>query len=178
MRYATLFIGAILCLCIACTGCHSAKKGVMKKASCLTEQSDSAIVKALGDSVASIITKADKVIVNDLFEELPEGTPHELTLSKGSVETLKFIIENPANFLTYQPVYGVFTPSVIFTFKGKKGREVKMECDFGLGKYRLVDAKGDMICRYDMSGTSLLRFTAALYPADTILKLTLESLKK
>lgn len=178
MRYATLFVGAILCLCIACTGCHSAKTGGMKKASCLTAQSDSALVKAVGDSIASIITEAGKVTVCDSLPELPATTRRELTLSKGSVETLQFIIENPANFLTYRPVYGVFTPSVVYTFSGKKGREVKMECDFGLGKYRLIDASGKMICRYDMSGTALLRFTSALYPDDSLLKLTLESRQK
>ncbi|MDE6555405.1 MAG: hypothetical protein K2K55_00400 [Duncaniella sp.] len=153
-------------------GFQSCQSLRMSRVSCLSALSDSTVTKVVGDSLGYILADPDRVTVSR------KGADGELTLSKGSVETLRFLMANPANYASDRPVYGVFTPSLTYRFYGIKGRQLNVCCDFSLRKFSLVDADGKQIGRYDMADDELLRFSLGIYPDDSFLNLILQSRQK
>lgn len=131
---------------------------------------DSVASTTMGDSIYSIIVSAGEAKVTNLSISLPENCDKELTLKGDAVKTLLFLIENPANYSSDTPVYGIFNPSVTYTFtKGK--RIVTVAYDFGLKKWAVKNANGENIIIRDLKqGEELLRFTRILYPADPLLQ--------
>lgn len=167
MKLFAKIAAATLCLCIALSGCGCLRS---HKVSCVGNSADSlAMTKALGDSATRVILDAGEVTVYNSSKELPEKAGRELRLNSGAISTLKFLLQDPANYRSNNPVYGEFKPTVTYTFKWRR-KEIKVACDFGLGKYSVAGNDGRQLAMYDLRNVDMLRFALALYPDDKLLQ--------
>ncbi len=89
-----------------------------------------------------------------------------------------FLFFDSNNFKSNRVVYGHFSSSARFVFKASKKRIVYLEFDFGLRKWRMLDATGKIICISDMEETNLqfLRLVRLLFPRDITLNLMFNNL--
>lgn len=167
MKLFAKIAAATLCLCIALSGCGCLRS---HKASCIVTSADSlAMTKALGNSATRVILDAVEVTAYNSSKDLPVNAKRELWLNSGAINTLKFLLQDPANYRSNNPVYGTFKPTVTYTFKSHR-KEIKVACDFGLGKYSVVCNDGRQLAMYDLRNNDMLRFALALYLDDKLLQ--------
>lgn len=167
----TLRISLAVALAIAAmvlTGCCTHRKG----ATGLGDMSfgcDSAATALTGDSIYTVLMKAKKIVAIDKSTSLPKDCDSVKVLKPDAAAALRLIIENPENYRSDIPVYGLFKPSMEYRFSQGK-RSVTILYDFGLGKWGIADASGKLLLRRDLSNDDALRFSRRLFPKDTLLE--------
>ncbi len=166
----------VLGMCSSC--CASPKE---KVSIFFTSQKEDGYGKILKDSIVSIVINA-KTITCELQSKNPIDTLRQDTI-KIVPEKLHSIIQylffNTDNFQSADTVYAKFDSWVRYKFETKKKQAVYLELDFGLRKWRLLDANNKAICTQDMKelNTQFLYFTRLLFPKDLTLNLMSENLK-
>lgn len=132
-------------------------------------QVDSAVTAVMGDSISSILSAAKHVKAIDKCISLPSNCDSVRNLKSDATNTLRFLIESPDNFVSDNPVYGYFNPSVIYIFNDGN-REISILFDFGLKKWGIADASGKTFFTRDLKSNELLRFSRKLFPCDPLLE--------
>lgn len=94
-------------------------------------------------------------------------------LPKETYPVLDFLFWNPTNFESNDIVYGNFRPSVSYIIKERRNKQVTLQFDFGLKKWRILDKDSQVVLGADLKDENLplLRFTRTLFPKDTTLQL-------
>ena len=175
IRYLTM----LLIILSMCTSCVASPAGEIKDF--FESQKEDGYGKVINDSIASIMFKA-KSITCELQSQNPADTLRTDTLV--SVPTkmhpvVFYLFFNKDNFQSSDTVYGKFETWACFKFEAKKKQTVFLELDFGLKKWRLLDANKKVICAQDMKENSaqFLHFTRLLFPKDLTLRLLNDNLK-
>lgn len=127
---------------------------------------DSLMTVALGDSICDIISNAKTVNAEILgYKDTTFQTVDIKKLTKEQVAILDFILNNPANVASNDTIFGKFLPNISFRFICKK-QEVYVVLDFGLGKWKINDVNGQLLCEFDLKSPEMLRFAHLLFPDD------------
>lgn len=134
-------------------------------------QKEEGYAKCLNDSVANILINANKINCQLMLERDSTDTDSVVKLPSKLNIIVKYLFLNKDNFQSNSTVYGLFHPWVIYKFQQKK-KELSLELDFGLKKWKLIDAKNEVIAQGDIKQDyfELLRFTTMLFPNNTKLQ--------
>ena len=173
MNQAALNIGIILLIFMTCINCNAKPKS--KSHSIFQTEKHLGYGNALKDSIADIVINAKKAtcllvaksptdsLRNDSICELPK----ELTT------VAQYLLLDPANYKTNTTVYGIFRPWGCFCFEAKKKQRIYAEVDFGLAKWRLLDADMRPICMFDMKENrpQFIRLVHLVFPNDKTLEM-------
>lgn len=157
-----------------CVSCIASPRGG-KKGNVFLAQKDAGYGKMISDSVASIMFNA-RNITCELQSKNPSDTLRQDTVTVVPPRmhpVVHFLFFNESNFRSDDTVYGKFEPWVCYQFKAKRRKAVYLELDFGLRKWRLLDADKKQIGTADMKENSVqfLYLTRLLFPEDVTLKM-------
>lgn len=130
---------------------------------------DSTASSFMGDSIFSIFTSARSATAVNKSISLSNTTDTTVILKPDATATLRFMIETPDNYLSDNPVYGLFNPSVIYIFKSGK-KEISVVFDFGLEKWGISDEAGKLLFTRDLRNNDILRFSRHIFPTDPLLE--------
>lgn len=127
---------------------------------------DSVVTKALGDSVCSIIEKARTMrLFTVTAPDDTVNTPGSVIVPMKDRSLVKFIITNPDDYESDVVTYGIFVPQFGVQFATRK-EEVSIYYDFGLRKWQLRNAKGDVLLERDLKSGNMFRFARTAFPDD------------
>ncbi|MDE6158728.1 MAG: hypothetical protein K2F69_01290 [Bacteroidaceae bacterium] len=131
-----------------------------------TTAKDSVMLKALGDSIYTVLTEAKTVSASLKLKTKDNNNDSivNVKVSKKDKYVLDFILSAPSNYVSDDTVYGKYVPNFSLTFNAAKGQSCIANFDFGLGKWNICDAKGKEIVRYDLPTTDVLRLANQLFP--------------
>lgn len=150
----------VFLLLMTVSACHAAKTSRVV-------QTDSCLVKALGDSISQIVTSAKSIKAYVWKSENHKDIKtNAKRLNKSQRGILHFILADSCMVKGNAIVYGKFTPCLGFVFKKSCSKKVYIDVDLGLGKWSVNDRNGKLIKQFDIEGNDLLRFSAMLYPSD------------
>ncbi|MBD5187555.1 MAG: hypothetical protein HDS96_00330 [Bacteroidales bacterium] len=138
---------------------------------------DSCVVKALSDSICNIITNADSITIARLKikgDTISETDRKKLNTYESTL--VNYIVTTPGYYQTNVPVYGLFFPQIEVSYKHKE-EAISMRYDLSLKKWYAYNNSGSELCGFDISDSSMLRFSSIIFPNDTLLEtlLTLPS---
>lgn len=137
--------------------------------------------KVLSDSISNIIIDANKISCKLIKENCEDSISKQNFMEVPSkfCPTVKFLFLNEQNFQSNDLVFGQFAPWVEYVFYAKKKGRVKLELDFGLRKWRLLNQENEQIFGGDMKEMNMqfLYLTRLLFPNDEILNLLNEKIK-
>lgn len=179
MTIFTRSLSMLLIVFTMCTSCNASSKDEIKKL--FDSQKELGYGKVMKDSVASIIFDA-KTVTCELQSKNPADTLRQDSISKVPeklVPALQYLIANPDNYQSNDTVFARFNSWVCYKFEAKKKQVVYLEMDFGIKKWRLLDAKKKVICGSDMKENNMqfIYFTRLLFPKDKTLELLNNNLK-
>lgn len=132
--------------------------------------SDPAIASGLNDSIRGILTAPDKVTITRLkldVDTLKPGEPRALNAQERYL--IDFLMSNPENYASNEPVYGMFIPQVEVTYSAG-GAAVNLQYDLGLKKWGIFTADAPFIAFHDIPGTDMARAFNLICPNDTLLQ--------
>lgn len=133
-------------------------------------QVDSVMKFSIGDSVSNIILEAKIITLTRLQEDKDVLT---MKLDSKQKDLTKFLISTADNYRQNTIVFGLFMPSLYFTFfKGKEN--VKVYFDFGLSKWKIVDEEKKIVAIFDLKSNEILRLCNTLLPQDEFLTFILK----
>lgn len=172
-------LSLLLIVFTLCTSCNASPKSDMLKI--IESQKEAGYGKLMKDSVASIVFDA-KAVTCELQAKNPTDTLRTDSISKVPeklVPALQYLIANPDNYQSNDTVFARFNSWVCYKFEAKKKQVVYLEMDFGIKKWRLLDAKKKVICGSDMKENNMqfIYFTRLLFPKDKTLELLNNNLK-
>lgn len=161
--YATILSTIVATLafatCAAGTGRHNQR-------TLHTLQTDSMVRQAVGDSIFTLITQAQRVEVSLVPASQDSLTNHQsIKLDRSEREILNFVLSDIRNFQSDDTVYGKFQPTLRITYKRKKQTCI-LNFDLGLRKWNICSPNGTEWKRFDLEPYNLLRFTYILFPKD------------
>lgn len=169
----------LLLVFMTCTSCIATQKKNVKRM--LHAQKEMACGNAVKDSIADIIVNSKCIVAQLQAQAAGDSvrTDSVCKVPKDMKTVLKYLFLDERNFQKNDVVYGPFTSWISYTFSICKHRTMVLEMDFGLRKWRLLDAEKKVVCCYDMTQTNLemLRFSRMLFPKDSSLKLIEENYK-
>ena len=169
---------AIAAIVLFCVDCQAVRKDNPKKNPCSEVSSECSSV--LGDSISDILFEARKITCR-LVGKAPGDTLRRDTVRvvpARLVPVAQYLLADPYNFKTDNIVYGEFHAWASLEFDGRKKRRVRLELDFGLAKWRLLDAGGKQLCRRDMAANrrQFIRLVRTMFPDDLTLKMLNDNL--
>lgn len=143
------------------TNC-SAKTPITKSPNAF--ESDTLVVKELGDSICSLLERARKIRAFTIT--LPgDSLTHIQSVSVPTTDKalVKFIVTDPANYETDVVTYGKFAPQFGMSFSTRKAA-VFIYYDFGLHKWQIKNDKGDVILERDLKSRDMFRYARIIFP--------------
>lgn len=161
-----LTIKIVMFVVMACsiTTCCSAHPSKSDKCNVSSENKDSVMRKAVGDSIYTIISEAKKIKAEIVRLEADSTSLQEVLLLKCKlIPLVKFVLSDPKIYNGSTPAYGSFMPcfSLIFTTK----KETCMaRFDFGLKRWAICDGNGNTLRTFDLSSDDMLRVADLLFP--------------
>lgn len=135
----------------------------------ISAQGDSTVTEVMGDSIFSILSSARTTQAIDKSISLPAGCDSVINLKADATNALRFLIGSPENYVSDNPVYGLFNPSIIYIFRDGN-RQISALFDFGLKKWGIADKSGKILFTRDLKSNELLRFSRQLFPCDPLLE--------
>lgn len=122
---------------------------------------DNVISKKIDIEHAGVIMNADSIVANLTVWEA-DSLPSK-TLSPCMCSIVKYTLCQPVMYSTDKRVYTAFYADVrLIIYKGDAS--LTIELDYNINKWRLVDDKGEQICRYDLKNSELLSMMHELWP--------------
>ena len=146
----------------------------------MNSEIDTCFKKYLSDSIVAIIDDAKSVRM-ELHAALQDSASTDsVRVSKEIGGLVKFVILDDDSFLSDAPAKGLFRPWATIVYEGKKKKTVSVELDFGLWKWRIVDAERKVICTRDMGKNKkqFFRIINTLFPENQKLKTYYEFVTK
>lgn len=137
---------------------------------------DTCYKKFVSDSIVAIIDEAKDakfVLHTALQDSMSKDT---VRVSKKIDAVVRFVIFDDGSFQSDNAVKGMFRPWTTIIFECKKKKSVSVELDFGLWKWRIVDAGGKVVCTRNMGGNrkQFFRIVGAVFPDNQKLKIYYE----
>lgn len=131
---------------------------------------DSLVHNALGDSLYSVITTSKRVMaVLPTNPADKESLPQEVRLDKKFLPVVEFILTDSKNYESNAIVYGLFRAGFTLVFE-QRSKSYNAEFDFGLKKWRICDAAGNVLMTFDLKSSEMLRFATRVFPEDANLR--------
>lgn len=132
-------------------------------------ENDSIVAVALGDSIFNIIKNAKAVTAEIIgYTDSTKAETPPVKLSKEDLSILKFLIQNPQNVASNNTVFGKFMPNINFKFQCKS-QICQLSFDFGLKKWQIRDAQGNVLKTFDLGSPEVVHFASRLFPNDDYL---------
>ena len=151
---------------IACTAGTSGVTDMQSDLNMPTPVFDSVTTAALGDSICDIIANAKTVKAEILgYKDSSFVSVDNKELTKEQIAILDFLLDNPANVASNDPVFGLFMPNISFRFINKR-KEIYVVLDFGLRKWQFKDVNGQLLKEFDLKSPEFLRFAHTIFPDD------------
>ena len=147
----------LLALLFTTTSC-SAKNKKTETGYTPMERSEAMLRKAVGDSIASIVLKANHV-------EISTDSCASIKLNADERAIVKYLIADTCNYSSDTKVFGEFIPYLYVKFKHRK-KVVAVLYDFRLHKWMMKGANEKLLCMYDLKSTDILRFASIAMPKD------------
>lgn len=168
----------LVCSQSLCISCAASDKKEFK--TILTANKENGYAKVLNDSVANIILDAKRVTCY-LQSKTQEDTLRQDSVNKlpsKVVPVFQYLILRPENFSSDHVVYGNFENWVCMKIEASRKKVIFIELDFGLSKWKLLDADKKQILQRDMKENNilLLDFVRMLFPNDLSLKILYNNL--
>lgn len=179
-NYYLQSILSMLISLILCTSCCKASDREVPQ-SIFVSQKENGYGKVLTDSVVNILLKSNRIQC-ELQSKNPIDTARTDTsriLPSDMRSVLRYLILQESNFNSNDTVYGHFETWVSYKFQMNKKKIVYLQLDFGLHKWRMLNANKAIITEQDMKENNLqfVHFTRLLYPEDKTLKLLNDNLR-
>ena len=134
---------------------------------------DSVVTAAIGDSICDIISTAKTVNAEILgFKDSSFVAVENKQLTKEQIAILDFLLDNPVNVASNDTTFGRFMPNISFRFISKR-KEIYVELDFGLRKWKVKDVNGQVLKEFDLKSPEFLRFARTVFPNDEFINLML-----
>ena len=122
---------------------------------------DNVIVKQIGLDHARVIMDADSIVANPTVWENDTLPTKELSPCMRSI--VQYTMCQPVMYSTDKRVYSAFYADVrLVIYKGDT--ILTIELDYNINKWRLIDDKGNQICRHDLRNSELLSLMHELWP--------------
>ena len=122
---------------------------------------DNVITKKIGVEHAGVIMKADSIVANLTVWEA-DSLPSK-TLSPCMCSIVQYTLCQPIMYSSDKRVYSAFYADVsLVVYKGET--VLTIELDYNINKWRLIDDKGNQICRHDLKNSELLSMMHELWP--------------
>lgn len=129
-----------------------------------SDNNDSIVMAALGDSIFNIIKNAKSISAEEIsYADTSKENATSVKLSKDELTILKFLLCNPKNVASDNTVYGRFLPNISFKFKYKK-QECALLFDLGLEKWQVKDANDSILNTFDIKSPEFARLASQLFP--------------
>lgn len=125
------------------------------------QRSEVMLQKAVGDSIANIILKANQV-------EISTDSCASIKLNADERAVVKYLIADTCNYSSDTKVFGEFIPYLCVKFKHRKKVVVALY-DFRLHKWMIKGANERLLRMYDLKSTDVLRFASIALPKDKYL---------
>ena len=171
--HTTLHIGVVLLIFMACINCHAKSRN--KSQYVFQTEKHLGYGKVLKDSIADMITNAKKVTCQLVAQNPTDSLRNDsiCELPKELTPVAQYLLLDPANYKTNAIVYGIFRPWVSLCFEARKKQRIYAEVDFGLAKWRLLDADMRPICMFDMKENrpQFKRLVRLVFPNDKTLEM-------
>ncbi|MCH5224978.1 MAG: hypothetical protein J1D77_03220 [Muribaculaceae bacterium] len=128
---------------------------------------DTILQNALEDSVCHIILESKKITITQLPFQSDSTIPlSSKKIKQKNLSLIRFIVNNPENYLSNKPVYGEFIPQIEVKYNLKK-RIIVLKYDFGLRKWGVFDHEEKCIAMFDLASDDMLRYACQLFPDNT-----------
>jgi hypothetical protein len=159
-----LFLLLVLSVLAVNVGCYAKSEENHSLSSSSVAKTDTIMQKALGDSLYRVISHARKIEISTIPPQT-DSVSQKVTLRVSSKRkgVLNFIVSNPKNYLSNTIVYGVFMPQFQVNYYLKQ-ELVTLKYDFGLKKWGIFDAMGNIVCMFDLASDNMLRFAHINFP--------------
>lgn len=125
------------------------------------QRSEVMLRRAVGDSIANIILKANQV-------EISTDSCASIKLNADERAVVKYLIADTCNYSSDTKVFGEFIPYLCVKFKHRKKVVVALY-DFRLHKWMIKGANERLLRMYDLKSTDVLRFASIALPKDKYL---------
>lgn len=155
-----LMIIELLALLFTTTSC-SAKNKKNETGYTPLQRSEVMLRKAVGDSIANIVLKANQV-------EISTDSCASIQLNADERAIVKYLIADTCNYSSDTKVFGEFIPYLCVKFKHRK-KVVVVLYDFRLHKWMMKGANEKLLRMYDLKSTDILRFASIALPKDKYL---------
>lgn len=155
-----LMIIELVALLFSTTSC-SAKNKKNETDYTPMQRSEVMLRKALGDSIANIVLKANQV-------EISTDSCASIRLNADERAVVKYLIADTCNYSSDTKVFGEFIPYLCVKFKHRKKVAVALY-DFRLHKWMIKGANERLLRMYDLKSTDILRFASIALPKDKYL---------
>lgn len=155
-----LMIIELLALLFTTTSC-SAKNKKDETGYTPTKRSEVMLRKAVGDSIASIVLKANHV-------EISTDSCASIKMNAAERAVVRYLIADTCNYSSDTKVFGEFVPYLCIKFKHRT-KMVAMLYDFRLHKWMIKGANEKLLRMYDLKSTDILRFASIALPKDKYL---------
>lgn len=123
-------------------------------------------ITVVSDSILDIISNGRITAVN--HSQFMVKGDSVINIGSKDAAVVRFLVLDPENYMSDDPSFGMFVPSVDYQFHDGK-RSVTASFDFGNSKWSLSDASGARIITRDLRSGELLRFSRILFPNDSLL---------
>jgi len=155
-----LMVIELLALLFTTTSCSAKNK---KNGTDYTpmQRSEAMLRKAVGDSIANIVLKANQV-------EISTDSCASIQLNADERAIVKYLIADTCNYSSDTKVFGEFIPYLCVKFKHRKKVVVTLY-DFRLHKWMMKGANEKLLRMYDLKSTDILRFASIALPKDKYL---------
>lgn len=122
---------------------------------------DNVIVKQIGVGPAGVIMGADSIMANLTVWENDTLPPKMLSHCMCSI--VQYTLCQPVMYSSDKRVYSAFFADVrLIVYKGDTS--LTLELDYNINKWRLLNEKGEQICRHDLKNSELLSLVHELWP--------------
>lgn len=125
------------------------------------QRSEVLLRKAVGDSIANIVLKANQV-------EISTDSCASIKLNADERAIVRYLISDTCNYSSDTKVFGEFVPYLCVKFKHRKKVVVTLY-DFRLHKWMMKGANEKLLRMYDLKSTDILRFASMALPKDKYL---------
>lgn len=159
----------LLALLFTTTSC-SAKNKKNETGHTPMQRSEVMLRKAVGDSIANIVLKANQV-------ELSTDSCASIKLNADERAIVKYLIADTCNYSSDTKVFGEFIPYLCVKFKHRKKFVIALY-DFRLHKWMMKGANEKLLRMYDLKSTDILRFASMALPKDKYLNVFIKEQAK
>lgn len=122
---------------------------------------DNVMTNKIGVEHAGVIMNADSIVANLTVWEA-DSLPSK-ALSPCMCSIVQYTLCQPIMYSSDKRVYSAFYADVsLVVYKGET--VLTIELDYNINKWRLIDDKGNQICRHDLKNSELLSMMHELWP--------------